>query len=171
MKIVFFVCLALSVIAVAAAALFKWKYMWYAVAALSIGTAVTAFFAFVDFHDHKVVEISRVAPTCEQAGEIVFACNECDEGGYTGVIAKKPHTMSAFEVTKQPTCADGEQTATCTVCGYTVIESVPAVDKHELGEWVEVKPATCANEGLKEARCKHCDHVRQVTLPMKPCTW
>ena len=167
----FFVCLALSVIAVAAAALFKWKYVWYVVAVLACGTAVTAFFAFADFHDHKVVEISRVAPTCEQTGEIVFACPGCDEGGYTGVIAKKAHTMSEFEVTKQPTCADGEQTATCTECGYTVVEPVLAVDKHEMGEWVEVKPATCANEGLKESHCQNCDYVRQLTLPMKPCTW
>ena len=171
MKSVFFILLALAVAAVATAALFKSKKMramWVVAAVLACGTAVSA---FVDLHDHQVVVLSRTEATCTQSGEIVFGCKGCDKDGYTGVIAKKAHTLGEFEVTKEPTCADGEQTAHCKDCDYIEVQAVPAVEKHEMGEWVEVKPVTCANEGVKECRCKKCDHVRQIITPAKPCTW
>lgn len=174
MKLAFFICLALAVVSVAVAALFKGKQtrvMWVVAAVLACGTAVSAFFAFVDLHNHQVVVLSRTEATCTQSGEIVFGCKECDEGGYVGVIAKKAHRLDEFDITKKPTCADGEQTAHCKDCDYFEVQSIPAVEKHEMGEWVEVKPVTCANEGVKECRCKKCGHVRQLITPAKPCTW
>ena len=64
------------------------------------------------------------------------------------------HTMDGGTVTKQPTCTEpGERTYTCTVCGYTEKETIPATGHI---------PAEAVNENVTAATCEQagsCDEV------------
>lgn len=127
--------------------------------------------ALASIHDHQVVMVEKVLPTCTEAGYIVYDCAGCDENDYIGVIAKKPHRLSEWAITKDPTCAEGEECASCLDCGYITKKPIPAVADHDMSAWETVIPATCANEGLMQSHCKACGFVKEYTLPMKPCTW
>ena len=67
------------------------------------------------------------------------------------------HTWDQGVVTKQPACEeDGVRTFTCTVCGKTKTETLPA-----LGHDYETKtiPATCIGYEEITHTCKRCGHV------------
>ncbi len=56
--------------------------------------------------------------------------NNIDKGTvkYTSFLPHKEHTWDNGKITKQPTeTADGEKTYTCTVCGETKTEKIPAI--------------------------------------------
>ena len=51
------------------------------------------------------------------------------------------------------------------------VEEMRRNQPHELGPWVTVIPATCANEGLQQAVCQVCGAVEEYVLKMHICTW
>ena len=85
------------------------------------------------------------------------------------------HTWDEGTVTQAATCTEpGVKTYTCTECGETRTEEIPALG-HEWGEWTVTKPATELEEGEETRTCVHdlshtetraipkLDHVHQLT--------
>lgn len=138
--------------------------------ALAVGGSfgVTKIF---NLHDHELVIVEKVLPTCTEPGYIVYDCAGCDDLDHTGVIAKKAHRLDEWEVLVEPTCAPGKKRAFCEDCGFEQFEEIPHNQPHDLGPWVTVKPATCANQGLEQAVCKNCGTVKENILPMHACSW
>lgn len=98
-----------------------------------------------DYHKHNYVETITKEPTCTETGEKTFTC-DCGDS-YTEVIPatghhfvdgecehcheKDPdyheHSYDDGVVTKEPTCVEaGEKTFTCSECGHTYTEEIPA---------------------------------------------
>lgn len=72
-------------------------------------------------HSHAYTE-ERKEATCTAAGYTQQKCNVCGEvkAGSYAVIPAKGHSFGNYQITTQPTVlAEGVQTRTCTVCGYT----------------------------------------------------
>lgn len=102
-----------------------------------------------DSHEHSyVTDWSRDAVSHWHAA----ACEHSDE-----VADKAAHSL-VTTVTREETCTeDGEQTVTCSVCGYTSTETIPA--SHAL-ESVEAKAPTCAEAGWDAyEKCTRCDYT------------
>ncbi len=108
-------------------------------------------------------------------------CTECGEK------VSEAHTFGEKTVVSEPTEKDvGVAKQTCTVCGYTVYSSIPALNhkhvfsgeylfdetqhwqacscgekqtaNHTFGEWTETKAATIKEEGEERRDCTVCDY-------------
>lgn len=76
------------------------------------------------------------------------------------------HKWNEGIVTKEATCtAEGIKTFTCTVCGDTKTEVIPALG-HDWSDW-EVKDSTCGQEGEKTRHCTRtgCTATETVKIP------
>lgn len=74
------------------------------------------------------------------------------------------HNWDAGKVTTEPTCeAAGVKTITCTICGETKTESIPATG-HKAGDWEVTKPATCTANGEKVQKCTVCGKVLKTEV-------
>ena len=85
------------------------------------------------------------------------------------------HIWGEWETVTEHTCVTaGERRHTCTVCGYTETEHVPANnDKHSYVEKEKV-PATCGHEGYTVYECEreNCTaSYREVTAPKLQHEW
>lgn len=80
--------------------------------------------------------------------------------GHEVVSGKAEHTWNGGEVTKAATCgAVGEKTFTCTVCGATKTEEIPATGKHTPVE-VPAQAATCTEAGHAVGKqCSVCGTI------------
>lgn len=80
--------------------------------------------------------------------------------GHDVVSGKAEHTWNDGEVTKAATCgAAGEKTFTCTVCGATKTEEIPATGEHTPVE-VPAKEATCTEAGHAAGKqCSVCGTI------------
>ena len=122
-------------------------------------------------HEHTLTKVDAKPATCTASGnKEYYKCDSCgllfeDAEGKTETTMDKVtipatghHKWDEGKVTKEPTVdAQGEKTYTCTVCGETKIETIPALDhKHTLTK-VDAKPATCTASGNKEYyKCDSC---------------
>ena len=108
-------------------------------------------------------------------------CTECGEK------VSEAHTFGEKTVVSEPTEKDvGVAKQTCTVCGYTVYSSIPALNhkhvfsgeylfdetqhwqacscgekqtaNHTFGEWTETKAATIKEKGEERRDCTVCDY-------------
>ncbi|MGM9640275.1 MAG: S-layer homology domain-containing protein [Faecousia sp.] len=82
-------------------------------------------------HDHRLVNAKEA--TCEEAGytgDMVCAvCGHVESQGQ--VIDPKGHTWGDWTVTEKPGCFhEGEQEHTCSVCGKTETEAIPATGEN-----------------------------------------
>lgn len=80
------------------------------------------------------------------------------------------HTWDEGKITKAAICGSnevGEKTYTCTVCGAKRTEEIKPAEKHEYGEWVTTKAATCVDKGERTMTCKNCGDVRRTDTPAK----
>ena len=122
-------------------------------------------------HVHQLEAYEAKEATCEEEGNSAYwHCEKCgryysDEAASTEIeegswiIVAKGHTWNDGVVTTDPTCtATGIKTFTCTVCGKTREEVIPATGHKE-----EVIPAvapTCTETGLTEGKkCSVCGEV------------
>ena len=86
-----------------------------------------------------------------------------DTGAGTSFVATVPaceeHTMNNGEEVKTANCVDaGEILYTCTVCGYTETETIPATG-HTLTQ-VEAQAPTCTEAGYEAYEyCTECDYT------------
>ncbi len=147
---------------------------------------------------HTEEEIPAVAPDCENDGLTAgIKCSVCGEVLKAQETAPKlGHDMGEFVVTTPATCtAEGEERAdcsrcdyfetqkiekaahswadadctapsTCTVCGTTSGDAIG----HDMGEYVETKPATCTEKGEERADCSRCDYFETREIAEKDHT-
>ncbi len=126
-----------------------------------------------------LVEVAGKDATCKDDGlEACWKCPVCeklfaDKEGKTAiteqkVIPAKPdaHVKGELEAEVKPTCEKaGKKVYTCTVCGKTVNEVVPALG-HDWGEWEVTTPATLEKDGEATRVCKN-DPTHKETKPVK----
>lgn len=74
------------------------------------------------------------------------------------------HTWSSWETMIETSCeADGKQERTCSVCGATEEETLPATG-HQWSRWQDVVKASCEVEGRRERVCEFCEEVETETI-------
>ncbi len=87
-------------------------------------------------------------------------CTRCNQG--YGEL--KEHNFGAFEQTLAPTCTDaGERTSTCSKCGETKSEEIPA--SGHAGDWRVVAEPRCFDDGEEQLICTICDALVEKSIP------
>lgn len=110
---------------------------------------------------HRYVQYKTDTPVCEGTWSEYYRCNTCRhcyENSHLG-----SHTFGAPVMTKPATCLEnGEQTETCTRCGYSVVNPVIANGAHT---WQTVyRQATAKRDGYEREECAVCHTVKQSTV-------
>lgn len=104
-------------------------------------------------HDY---EDTVVKPTCTERGYTEHICKACADSYKDDYTPALGHDHIS-QITKQMTCeTDGEKTFTCTRCGDTYTEAIPATGHNDI---VTVVEPTCTADGYTEHKCKDCGRV------------
>ena len=122
------------------------------------------------------IEIIRndKAPTCTEEGyvgdEFCYVCGELISTGHA--VDALGHD---FIISKNiaPTCLEkGLVEEECTRCGLTQIIDEPDALGHLMGNWYNVKEATCVEEGIKRRDClrEGCEYYEEEIIPIIPHT-
>lgn len=103
----------------------------------------------------------EISATCTTGGYILCTCSVC--GTTQRYDASEPlgHKWNSGTVTTKPTeDMAGVRTYTCTVCGDTKTETIPATGVH-MHTWQLTKraPATCTEDGYDLYTCAKCGAV------------
>ena len=84
-------------------------------------------------------------------------------------ITKCDHDYEAVSVAA--TCTEGGSTTyTCTFCGDSYTETVPALG-HDIGGWQTVKAPTCTADGLEQRSCSRCGLTEDRVLAAPGHDW
>ena len=81
------------------------------------------------------------------------------------------HTFGEWIITTPSTATqEGEETRTCTKCGYAEKRPIPADTNdpdcnHAYGEWVTTTPPTATKDGEQARHCTKCGHKQTHNLP------
>ncbi len=105
--------------------------------------------------------------TFSDTHQVTNADEEIVEGGAAeGTTVKCAHVWDEGKITTEPTCTEkGVKTYTCTACGETQTEEVPALG-HDWGEWIVDKEATETEVGHKHRECSRCDATEEEGIPV-----
>lgn len=104
-------------------------------------------------HDY---EDTVVKPTCTERGYTEHICRACADSYKDDYTTALGHDYIS-QITKQVACeTDGEKTFTCTRCGDTYTEAIPATGHNDI---VTVVEPTCTADGYTEHKCKDCGRV------------
>ena len=104
-------------------------------------------------HDY---EDTVVKPTCTERGYTEHICKACADSYKDDYTPALGHDYISL-ITKQVACeTDGEKTFTCTRCGDTYTEAIPATGHNDI---VTVVEPTCTADGYTEHKCKDCGRV------------
>lgn len=104
-------------------------------------------------HDY---EDTVVKPTCTERGYTEHICKVCADSYKDDYTPALGHDHIS-QITKQVACeTDGEKTFTCTRCGDTYTEAIPATGHNDI---VTVVEPTCTAGGYTEHKCKDCGRV------------
>lgn len=91
-------------------------------------------------------------------------------GSYTPP-AQHTHTWDAGVVTKEPTCTEaGVKTYTCTTCGATKTEEIPATG-HTWNDGEVTTAATCTEAGVKTYTCTVCNATKPEAIEALGHDW
>ena len=75
------------------------------------------------------------------------------------------HAFGDWEETTPATCTeDGVKTRTCSACGETETQTIPATG-HSFGEWTVTTPATCTVDGVESRTCSACGETETRAIP------
>lgn len=117
---------------------------------------------------HTFVFTKNIAPSCTEAGYDLYTCSGC---GATEQRNAKPalgHKWDNGTVTAEPTEKDpGTMTYTCTVCGQTKTEVIPATGPHT-HVWDEGTVTVAPTEttpGVRTYTCTVCGQTRTEIIP------
>ncbi len=107
------------------------------------------------------------AATCYEEGLMSKACVYCSkaidvkEGEHAQyAIPKLDHTVTAWEITKKPTCTEnGVKERKCTVCDHVETIAVPA--EHRYKSWIvdEGQDISCTKPGTRTRGCYNCNQI------------
>lgn len=117
---------------------------------------------------HTFVFTKNIAPSCTEAGYDLYTCSGC---GATEKRNAKPalgHKWDSGTVTAEPTEKDpGTMTYTCTVCGQTKTEVIPATGPHThvWGEGTVTVAPTETTPGVRTYTCTVCGQTRTEIIP------
>ena len=79
---------------------------------------------------------------------------------YQVTVTKAAHSFGDWTVSKEATCTEaGEETRTCSVCGATETQAIPAKGHTASEKWVTTKKATCTEKGTQVQKCTVCGVV------------
>lgn len=91
-------------------------------------------------------------------------------GSYTPP-AQHTHTWDAGVVTKEPACTEaGVKTYTCTTCGATKTEEIPATG-HTWNDGEVTTAATCTEAGVKTYTCTVCNATKPEAIEALGHDW
>lgn len=91
-------------------------------------------------------------------------------GSYTPP-AQHTHTWNAGVVTKEPACTEaGIKTYTCTTCGATKTEEIPATG-HTWNDGEVTTAATCTEAGVKTYTCTVCNATKPEAIEALGHDW
>ena len=113
-------------------------------------------------------QISSTPATCEDYGITTYRALSLRDPAEEKTEETNPLGHSyKYTVKTEATCAkNGVKTGTCSRCGDTVTETIPATGTHQLS-WVTVTAATCSAEG-KRADAQRTAHVRGTLGQFSP---
>ena len=118
---------------------------------------------------HTEVIDKAVAATCTTDGKTEGShCSVCGEVIKSQTVIKATgHKYDDGKITKQPTCAEtGVKTYTCSECGATKTETIPAKGHTEVID--KAVPATCTTDGKTEgSHCSVCGEVIKAQTVIK----
>ena len=117
---------------------------------------------------HDFQKASVVTPSCIEEGYTLYVCSRCDAEEHRDTVPAAGHKWNDGEVTKPATATqDGVKTYTCTVCGATKTEVIPATGgsgcPHDHAH-PEHKDATCTEDGYDRMVCDECELVLSETI-------
>ncbi len=110
-----------------------------------------------------------IPPTCSSIGIKGRLCTECGEEApdrqpITYLDPANHSSLGEWKTTKEPSCVEGEEQATCSVCGVTVTHSLEPIRDHKYGNWmlnsasmlimkpVAVRICSCGNREYGDAQ-------------------
>ncbi|MBQ6431429.1 MAG: S-layer homology domain-containing protein [Oscillospiraceae bacterium] len=118
---------------------------------------------------HDIVVDAAVAATCTEPGLSEGEhCTRCDYKVEQEVVPATDHSWNDGEITKPATeTEDGVKTYTCTVCGATKTEIIPATGEtpceHEHA-YPDHRDATCTEDGYDRTICDDCGAILSETI-------
>ena len=100
-----------------------------------------------------------------EVGEHVYSA-ECDETcNECGAIREAAEHTYESAITTAPACgAEGVMTYTCSVCGASYTEAIPATGEHAHTQEITTAP-TCSAEGLATYTCPSCGDTYTEVIP------
>lgn len=118
-------------------------------------------------HDfNKYFVLQRTASTdCTVGGVWTYICTHANCGfTVTKTVSAGAHKFDGGVITTPATdTTAGVKTYTCSVCGKTKTETIPAKNPcaagHKYGDWVITKVATCTTAGSKTRTCSVCHNT------------
>ena len=117
---------------------------------------------------HTFVFTKNVAPSCTEAGYDLYTCRDCGASEQRNVKPALGHKWDSGTVTAEPTEKDpGTMTYTCTVCGQTKTEVIPATGPHA-HVWDEGTVTVAPTEttpGVRTYTCTVCGQTRTEIIP------
>ena len=109
----------------------------------------------------------KKAATCDETGEMEFACTICGEKKLEGIDIEGHKFSDEWTVDKAPACTEfGVKSRHCAekdCTGRTDVTDVQPLG-HSFGEWTILKNASCTAEGKREKICDICGEHIQETL-------
>ena len=117
---------------------------------------------------HTFVFTKNVAPSCTEAGYDLYTCRDCGASEQRNVKPALGHKWDSGTVTTEPTENDpGTMTYTCTVCGQTKTEVIPATGPHThvWGEGTVTVAPTETTPGVRTYTCTVCGQTRTEIIP------
>lgn len=117
---------------------------------------------------HTFVFTKNVAPSCTEAGYDLYTCRDCGASEQRNSKPALGHKWDSGTVTAEPTEKDpGTMTYTCTVCGQTKTEVIPATGPHThiWGEGTVTVAPTETTPGVRTYTCTVCGQTRTEIIP------
>lgn len=117
---------------------------------------------------HTFVFTKNIAPSCTEAGYDLYTCRDCGASEQRNVKPALGHKWDSGTVTAEPTEKDpGTMTYTCTVCGQTKTEVIPATGPHThvWGEGTVTVAPTETTPGVRTYTCTVCGKTRTEIIP------
>ena len=106
--------------------------------------------------DHDMKEVEKVPATCTGSGVMAYVC-DCGYS-YEKEIPKLNHSFDEGIVATPAACeTTGTKVYTCTVCGTTKTEVIPATGHDFDTNFTIDRAATTELPGEKSRHCKNCD--------------
>ena len=118
-------------------------------------------------HEHIIIHIDGVEPTCEESGyDEYWRCEECKEilteDGIITTVRKLPALGHSYDksVIAVGCTTNGYTEYTCSACGDTYRDETVKATGHKYEEEEITKQPTCTSEGERVLRCRECGEIR-----------